>query len=131
MKKRLTLLLCAVALYVLFAVCAACSNIYYPELPNATIGNEPIKGVEVYCWQDEGKWECGATLGTNRMKSDKEIRALHVVSLSQMKKILENKNLTDYAYIVLIDLSGNEVVYLTSEEYSDQYGWLELHLGLS
>ena len=89
-------------------------------LPNAKIdGEEPGKGVEVYCWQDGDDWKCGATLGTNRLKTDEEIRSLQVVTIPQMKKILERKGLTGCFNVTIVDLSNEKVVYLTGEEYDD------------
>ncbi len=124
MKKIIALLLCMLALFAL----SACSIPIYPGLPD--ISKDPMKGIEIYCWQDDGEWKCGGTVGTNRMKTDEEIRALQVVTIPQMKKILEQKGLTDCFRVILVDLSGDAVVYLDVEEYSAQRAMLELQLGV-
>ena len=99
----------------------------YPGLPD--ISEDPMKGIEIYCWQDGGEWKCGGTEGTNRMKTDEEIRALQVVTIPQMKKILEQKGLTDCFHVMLVDLSSDEVVYLDVEENLTQIATLEMQLG--
>ena len=93
------------------------------------ISEDPMKGIEIYCWQDGGEWKCGGTEGTNRMKTDEEIRALQVVTIPQMKKILEQKGLTNCFHVILVDLSGDEVVYLDVEENIAQIASLEMQLG--
>ena len=45
MKKFITLTLCMLTLFVLFA----CATLIYPGLPN--ISEDPMKGIEIYCWQ--------------------------------------------------------------------------------
>lgn len=99
----------------------------YPGLPD--ISEDPMKGIEIYCWQDGDEWKCGGTVGTNRMKTDEEIRALQVVTIPQMKRILEQKGLTDCFHVMLVDLSGDEVVYLDVEENMTQIATLEMQLG--
>ena len=123
MKKFIALVLCMLTLFAF----SACLTPIYPGLPDAS--ENPMKGIEIYCWQDNGGWECGGTVGTNRMKTDEEIRALQVVTIPQMKKILEQKGLTDCFSVILVDLSGDEVVYLDVEENITQIGILELQLG--
>ena len=123
MKKLIALLLCMLTVF----ACTACSTPIYPGLPN--ISEDPMKGVEIYCWQDGGEWKCGGTVGTNRMKTDEEIRALQVVTVPQMKRILERKGLTDCFSVILVDLSGDEVVYLDVEENMTQIAALEIELG--
>ena len=105
----------------------ACSTPIYPGLPD--ISEDPMKGIEIYCWQDGGEWKCGGTVGTNRQKFDDEIRALQVVTIPEMKRILEKKGLTDCFRVILVDLSGDEVVYLDIEENLAQIATLELQLG--
>ena len=125
MKKIIALLLCMIALFAI----SACSTPIYPGLPD--VSEKPIKGVEIYCWQDDKEWKCGGTVGTNRLKCDEEIRSLQVVTIPQMKKILEQKGLTDCFVVRLVDLSGDEVVYLDIEENAAQIAMLELQLGRS
>jgi len=88
-----------------------------------------MKGVEIYCWQEEDEWKCGGTLGTNRLKFDEEIRSLQVVTIPQMRRILEQKGLTSCFVVTIIDISGDEVVYLNSEEYQEESARLMLLLG--
>ena len=123
MKKILFLLLIVLLAASLFS----CSAPFYPGLPD--ISEDPMKGIEIYCWQDGGVWKCGGTVGTNRMKTDEEIRALQVVSIPEMKRILERKGLTDCFVVRLVDLSGDEVVYLDFEENMTQITTLEMQLG--
>ena len=106
---------------------SACSTPIYPGLPD--ISEDPMKGIEIYCFKDGDEWKCGGTVGTNRMKTDEEIRALQVVTIPQMKRILEQKGLTDCFHVILVDLSGDEVVYLDVEENLTQIATLELQLG--
>ena len=123
MKKIIVLVLCMLTLFVL----SGCFTPIYPGLPH--ISEDPMKGIEIYCWQDGGEWKCGGTEGTNRMKTDEEIRALQVVTIPQMKRILEQKGLTDCFHVMLVDLSGDEVVYLDVEENLTQIATLEMQLG--
>ena len=123
MKKKFALLFCMLTLFAL----SACSTPIYPGLPDST--EDPMKGIKIYCWQDSGEWKCGGTVGTNRMKTDEEIRALQVVTIPQMKGILEQKGLTDCFRVILVDLSGDEVVYLDVEENLTQIATLEMQLG--
>ena len=123
MKKFIALVLCMLPLFALFA----CSTPIYPGLPD--ISEDPMKGIEIYCWQDGDEWKCGGTVGTNRLKFDEEIRSLQVVTIPQMKRILEQKGLTDCFRVLLVDLSGDEVVYLDIEENATQIAMLELQLG--
>ena len=123
MEKIIALLLCMLTLFAF----TACSTPIYPGLPD--ISEDPMKGIEIYCWQDGDEWKCGGTEGTNRMKTNEEIRALQVVTISQMKKILEQKGLTDCFHVILVDLSGDKVVYLDVEENITQIATLEMQLG--
>ena len=123
MKKIIALVLCMLTLFAF----TACSTPIYPGLPD--ISEDPMKGIEIYCWQDGDEWKCGGTVGTNRMKTDEEIRALQVVTIPQMKRILEKKGLTDCFHVMLVDLSGDEVVYLDVEENLTQIATLEMQLG--
>ena len=121
--RAVALILCLLTLFSL----SACSALIYPGLPD--ISEDPMKGIEIYCWQDGGEWKCGGTVGTNRIKTDEEIRALQVVTIPQMKRILEQKGLTDCFRVILVDLSGDEVVYLDVEENITQITTLEMQLG--
>ena len=123
MKKFIALVLCMLTLFAF----SACSTPIYPGLPD--ISEDPMKGIEIYCWQDGDEWKCGGTEGTNRMKTDEEIRALQVVTIPEMKRILEQKGLTDCFHIILVDLSGDEVVYLDVEDNMTQIATLEMQLG--
>ena len=123
MKKIIVLVLCMLTLFAL----SACSTPIYPGLPH--ISEDPMKGIEIYCWQDGEEWKCGGTEGTNRMKTNEEIRALQVVTIPQMKRILEQKGLIDCFVVILVDLSCDEVVYLDVEENLTQIATLELQLG--
>ena len=123
MKRFTAFVLCILALFSL----SACSTSIYPGLPD--ISEDPMKGIEIYCWQDGDEWKCGGTEGTNRQKFDEEIRALQTVTIPEMKRILEQKGLTDCFHVLLVDLSGDEVVYLNVEENATQIAALEMQLG--
>ena len=123
MKKIIALLLCMLTLFAF----SACSTPIYPGLPDKS--EDPMKDIEIYCWQDGGEWKCGGTVGTNRMKTDGEIRALQVVTIPEMKRILDQKGLTDCFHVILVDLSGDEVLYLDIEENLTQIATLEMQLG--
>ena len=123
MKKIIALVLCMLTLFAL----SACAAPIYPGLPD--ISENPMKGIEIYCWQDGGEWKCGGTVGTNRLKFDEEIRSLQVVEISEMREILRQKDLSDCFHVILVDLSGDEVVYLDVEENIAQIATLELQLG--
>ncbi len=123
MQKILALVLCVFTLFAL----SSCATPIYPGLPN--ISEDPMKGIEIYCWQDGGEWKCGGTVGTNRQKFDEEIRSLQVVKISEMKEILRQKGLSGCFSVILVDLSGDEVMYLTGEEYDAQRAYLMLALG--
>ena len=123
MKKIIALALCMLTLLAL----VSCSTPIYPGLPD--ISEDPMKGIEIYCWQDGGEWKCGGTVGTNRLKFDEEIRSLQVVKISEMREILRQKGLSDCFSVILVDLSGDEVVYLTGDEYDAQRSCLMLALG--
>ena len=123
MKKIIALVLCMLTLFAF----SACYTPIYPGLPD--ISEDPMKGVEIYCFKDGGEWKCGGTVGTNRMKTDDEIRSLQVVTVPQMNRILEKKGLTDCFHVILVDLSGDEAVYLDVEENMTQIATLEMQLG--
>ena len=124
MKK---LFICVLITLLTLTCFIACDTPFYPGLPN--ISENPMKGIEIYCWQDGDEWECGGTIGTNRLKFDEEIRSLQVVTIPQMKKILERKGLTDCFHVILVDLSGDKVVYLDALENAMQIATLEMQLG--
>ena len=46
-----------------------------------------------------------------------------------MKRILEKKGLADCFCVILVDLSGDEVVYLDAMENLTQIATLEMQLG--
>lgn len=123
MKKFIALMLCMLTLFAF----SACSAPIYPGLPD--ISEDPMKGIEIYCFKDGDEWKCGGTVGTNRMKTDEEIRSLQVVTVPQMNRILEKKGLADCFHVILVDLSGDEVVYLDVEENLTQIATLEIQLG--
>ena len=49
MKKFIALVLCMMTLFAF----SACSTPIYPGLPD--ISEDPMKGIEIYCWQDDGE----------------------------------------------------------------------------
>ena len=99
----------------------------YPGLPD--VSEDPTKGVEIYCFQKDGEWKCGGTEGTNRIKTDLEIRALQTVTIPEMRRIIEQKGLTDCFIVLVVDLSGDVVEYSFDEDlrslFSLQLGRVE------
>jgi len=67
---RLLLVLCFVLLLAALAVGCGHSG---PVLPTDAGG--PMKGYELYSWQDSGQWHFAVLPGTNRDKTIEEIRA--------------------------------------------------------
>lgn len=65
-----------------------------------------FKGIEVYVWETEdGAYRCGMMSGTNRMKTDSEIRALEQksLSISEAKTVLaENGIEADSIFVIPI-----------------------------
>ena len=55
------------------------------------VGN--MKGIEIYCWEKDGAWECCLMPGTNRLKMVEEVRYLqenYPCPIAQMKIILQS-----------------------------------------
>jgi hypothetical protein len=57
----------------LLSGCAAAAQ------PAATPLGEPIKGYELYSWQDGGQWRFSLLIGTNREKTLEEIKSADVL----------------------------------------------------
>lgn len=59
------------------------------------------KGLEVYCFQENGEWKMGLMSGTNRNKYTEEVDALEGISLESMKKVLATyENYRDYTRVI-------------------------------
>ena len=115
MKK---ILLCVTSVVMLFCL-SSCSfgKFYYANLDDA-------KGVEVYCEKVNENYECRACEGTNRNKTDDEIKRLYPIKIDDMKEILESKNLIDCSRIILIEINDKDIEYLSLETYSEEYEFL-------
>lgn len=96
-----------------------------------------FKGIEVYVWEENGKLYCGAMEGTNRTKTEDEIRALEPVSLSAMKKILSTLDSPqNYIFVGVFGESrywtGNITYPRSTTDYLSEEGYAEIcrQLGL-
>jgi len=58
-----------------------------PERPKATV--KPMKGLELYSWQENGETAYALLVGTNRLKDESEITAAAVKSLAEVKAALD------------------------------------------
>ena len=50
-----------------------------------------MKDLEVYCEKINDDYKCRACEGTNRNKTDDEIKRLYPIKLEDMKDLLENR----------------------------------------
>ena len=67
--RRVCLILCIVALGSLLAGCRPA------EQSVTTVASGSMKGYEIYSWQDGGRWYFSLLVGTNREKTQEEIRS--------------------------------------------------------
>jgi len=89
------------------------------EHPEARI--KPMKGVEIYCWMEDGEEYYAVLIGTNRWKEEKEIRAAAVRSLEEVKDALE-KYVEGTDVVTVRDARNGKLVFtgITSPaEYRD------------
>ena len=105
---------------VILSCLSSCSfgKLYYANLEGGA------KGIEVYCEKMNDNYECRACEGTNRNKTDDEIKRLYPIKIEDMKEILESKNLIDCSRIILIEINDKDIEYLSLETYSEEYEFL-------
>ena len=121
--KKIVLLF---ASFVMLFCLSSCSfgNLYYANLEGGA------KGIEVYCEKVNDNYECRACEGTNRNKTDDEIKRLYPIELKDMKELLESKDLIDCSSIILIDIHDDDVELLSVETYFEEYEFLYNYFGI-
>ena len=104
---------------------SSCSfgDLYYSNLEGGA------KGIEVYCDKINDNYECRACEGTNRNKTDNEIKRLYPLKLNDMKELLENKDLIDCSLIILIEINNRDIEYLSVKDHFDEYEFLNNYFG--
>ena len=104
---------------------SSCSfgDLYYANLEGGA------KGIEVYCEKINDNYECRACEGTNRNKTDNEIKRLYPLKLKDMKELLENKDLIDCSLIILIEINNGDIEYLSVKDHFDEYEFLNNYFG--
>ena len=105
----------------MIALClSSCSfgKLYYVNLEGSA------KGIEVYCERVNDSYECRACEGTNRNKTDDEIKRLYPLKIKDMKDLLKNKNLIDCSRIILIEINDGDIEYLSFENHFEEYEFL-------
>lgn len=104
---------------------SSCSfgDLYYAYLEGGA------KGIEVYCERVNDSYECRACEGTNRNKTDDEIKRLYPLKLKDMKELLENKDLIDCSLIILIEINNGDIEYLSVQDHFDEYEFLNNYFG--
>ena len=104
---------------------SSCSfgKLYYANLEGGA------KGIEVYCEKINDNYECRACEGTNRNKTDNEIKRLYPLKLKDMKELLENKDLIDCSLIILIEINNRDIEYLSVKDHFDEYEFLNNYFG--
>ena len=110
----------------IIALClSSCSfgSLYYANLEGGA------KGIEVYCEKINDDYKCRACEGTNRNKTDDEIKRLYPIKLEDMKDLLENKNQIDCSSIILIEINDGDVELLSVKDHFDEYEFLNNYFG--
>ncbi len=122
MKKIILWIISFVMLFCL----SSCSfgDLYYANLEGGA------KGIEVYCEKINDNYECRACEGTNRNKTDDEIKRLYPIKLKDMKELLEAKDLIDWIHIILIDINDGDVELLNVENHFEEYEFLYNYFGI-
>ena len=104
---------------------SSCSfgDLYYANLEGGA------KGIEVYCEKINDDYKCRACEGTNRNKTDDEIKRLYPLKLKDMKELLENKDLIDCSLIILIEINNGDIECLSVKDHFDEYEFLNNYFG--
>ena len=112
--------------FVMLFYLSSCSfgDLYYAKLEGGA------KGIEVYCEKINDNYECRACEGTNRNKTDDEIKRLYPIKLKDMKELLEAKDLIDWIHIILIDINDGDVEFLNVENHFEEYEFLYNYFGI-
>lgn len=112
--------------FVMLFCLSSCSfgDLYYANLEGGA------KGIEVYCEKMDDNYECRACEGTNRIKTNDEIKRLYPIELKDMKELLESKDLIDCSSIILIDIHDGDVEFLSVETHFEEYEFLYNYFGI-
>ena len=112
--------------FVMLFCLSSCSfgDLYYANLEGGA------KGIEVYCEKINDNYECRACEGTNRNKTDDEIKRLYPIKLEDMKELLEAKDLIDWIHIILIDINDGDIELLNVENHFEEYEFLYNYFGI-
>ena len=101
------------------------------------VGN--MKGIEIYCWEKDGAWECCLMPGTNRLKMVEEVRYSqenYPCPIAQMKIILQSysEEEREYAYVAIVSTPPvqSELAHSYDEHERNEAKYLEVYtlLGL-
>lgn len=100
---------------------------------------ENLKGIEIYCWEQQENWYTGILSGTNRTKTSEEVSWLQdnlPCPIKTMKKILltysEKERNEAFVCIVSIPPVEEELTHNNQFEYFsvELYSWVYSELGL-
>ena len=128
------ILLIVISLLITLCFCGCTDNDYslYYNL-------DTFKGLEVYCWEDNGEWRCGLMSGTNRDKTNEEIAFIqneYPCRLNEMNKILKtySDETRKDTVVIVVDYPQKEddssYVYYQPSEFPEKYTYLYSELGL-
>ena len=99
-----------------------------------------MKGIEIYCWENEDYWYSGILPGTNRFKSVEEVEWLQEnlpCPLNEMAKILAtySEETLKYAPVRIVSIPPKELEITSNineqnkiDEYKYVYGKLVLNM---
>lgn len=94
-----------------------------------------MKGLELYCFEEEGEWKTALMEGTNRLKTVEEVDAFVGISVGKMKEVLSTygddilPSVSTFAVsrpAKALELSGGAPEY-----YIDELNAIETELGLT
>ncbi len=120
--KRLKYIFVTLMIVLLLCSCSF-GDLYYENLECGA------KGIEVYCEKINDDYKCRACEGTNRNKTDDEIKRLYPLKLKDMKELLENKDLIYCSLIILIEINNGDIEYLSVKDHFDEYEFLNNYFG--
>jgi len=74
---------------------------------------DSLKGIEIYCWQNNNDWASGILMGTDRAKAPEEVEWLQdnlPCPLNTMREILEDypKEIIDFARVIVTSVPPQE-----------------------
>ncbi len=98
-----------------------------------------MKGIEIYCWENEDYWYSGILPGTNRFKSVEEVEWLQEnlpCPLDEMAKILAtySEEMLKYAPVRIVSIPPKELEItsnINEQNKIDKYKYVYGKLGLN